>query len=243
MLALFLMTGFAGFSSLASAAAPTGDYLETRTCDVYTGPCFANAEVGLTGKEALLAWHIDSGTFRDVDLSGLSVVMAVRSKDTLGSDAVGYGSGLVKQQAQQQDKQAEPVASVLFVDRKATTEQRTALVEFARARAGSVAGDTLRVSPAAIDLTVDHVEMVGKLRVDSIIEVQTRKLGGHDCVCTNEIVFYPPLTDVENAAPAYTVEGRFHGRGLGSQWSNTKSRSSFLATFGNPSDTRSVASK
>ena len=29
----------------------TGTYLETRTCQVYTGPCFANAETALTGRD------------------------------------------------------------------------------------------------------------------------------------------------------------------------------------------------
>ena len=33
------------------AAQISGDYLETRSADVYTGPCFANAEVGLTGND------------------------------------------------------------------------------------------------------------------------------------------------------------------------------------------------
>ena len=32
-----------------------GDYLETRTCDVYTGPCFANGQVGLCGNDAMMA--------------------------------------------------------------------------------------------------------------------------------------------------------------------------------------------
>ena len=34
-----------------SVPAISGDYLEVRSCDVYTGPCFANSEMGLTGKE------------------------------------------------------------------------------------------------------------------------------------------------------------------------------------------------
>ena len=33
----------------------SGQYLESRTADVYTGPCFANSEVNLTGREAVLA--------------------------------------------------------------------------------------------------------------------------------------------------------------------------------------------
>src|SRR5438552_2412640 len=38
--------------STAAAAEISGEYLEARTCDVYTGPCFANGEVGIAGKLA-----------------------------------------------------------------------------------------------------------------------------------------------------------------------------------------------
>lgn len=38
------------------ASSITGDYVEIRSCDVYTGPCFANGEMGLTGEEAILTW-------------------------------------------------------------------------------------------------------------------------------------------------------------------------------------------
>jgi hypothetical protein len=40
-----------------------GDYIETRSADVYTGQCFANGEVNLVGKEAILAWHIQTGSW------------------------------------------------------------------------------------------------------------------------------------------------------------------------------------
>ena len=35
-----------------------GDYVEARTADVYTGPCFANSEVGLTGELAVFGWRV-----------------------------------------------------------------------------------------------------------------------------------------------------------------------------------------
>ena len=44
-----------------SAGEITGFYMETRTCQVYTGPCFANAEVGLSGKNAIMAWSVKNG--------------------------------------------------------------------------------------------------------------------------------------------------------------------------------------
>src|SRR5437773_4532996 len=72
----------------AAADSVTGTYMESRTCQVYTGPCFANAETALAGREALMAWNIESGKHNSVDLAGLSVVVAVRGNDTLGYQGV-----------------------------------------------------------------------------------------------------------------------------------------------------------
>jgi len=38
--------------AVAAQARITGDYIETRSADVYTGQCFANGEVGLVGDQA-----------------------------------------------------------------------------------------------------------------------------------------------------------------------------------------------
>ena len=43
-------------TSLASAAGIQGDYVEARTADVFTGPCISNAEVFITGSQAVMAW-------------------------------------------------------------------------------------------------------------------------------------------------------------------------------------------
>ena len=76
-------------SSAAQAATITGEYLEARTCDVYTGPCFANAEMELAGKEALMAWKVDKGTWKGVKLDGLGVAVVVNAQGTIGFDGCG----------------------------------------------------------------------------------------------------------------------------------------------------------
>src|SRR5437016_12523687 len=43
------------------AAQIHGQYLETRSADVYVGECFRNSEVGLAGDQAIVAWHITEG--------------------------------------------------------------------------------------------------------------------------------------------------------------------------------------
>ena len=52
------------------AAAISGDYLEARTSDVYTGPCFANGEVNLAGREAVVAWRVREGSWQGVAVDG-----------------------------------------------------------------------------------------------------------------------------------------------------------------------------
>lgn len=204
----------------AARGAPqiSGNYLETRTCDVYTGPCFANAQVGLTGQQALLAWNIEEGRHHGVDLSGLNVVLAIRAADTLG-----YGGGVVVN--------PDPIKSVVLVDKRASEEQRKALVDFVREHAGRVTGEIVRVASLPIDMQFDHIDMVGSLKAGKEAHLETRKLKQGDCVCTNEVTFYPPLAKVDNSAPAFTVDGGFAGRGLGQQWNNRGTRSAFLATF------------
>src|SRR5262249_42991633 len=104
------------------AAGISGQYIEARTCDVWTGPCFANAEMSLDGKHAVMAWKVDKGTLDNVPLDGLTVVAVVAASDTLGLEQTG------------------PARSMLIVDEKATAAQRAALIRLAKQGAGDLVG-------------------------------------------------------------------------------------------------------
>src|SRR5215470_655097 len=103
-------------STIAVGQQIRGDYIETRSADVYTGQCFANGEVNLVGNEAILAWHVRSGSWDGVSLEGLTVAAAVRAHATLGDP---YESQY-------------PAKAVLLVDDQASAQQKEALVHFAR---------------------------------------------------------------------------------------------------------------
>src|SRR6516225_5902260 len=100
---------------VAAQAKVNGDYVESHSADVYTGQCFANGEVGLSGDQAILAWHIRSGSWDGVKLDGFSVVAAVKANATLG------------------DPYADPypAKSVLIIDQRANAQEREALAAFA----------------------------------------------------------------------------------------------------------------
>ena len=73
-------------SGVAGAAGIRGDYVEARTADVFTGPCFSNAEVFIYGNQAVMAWKVTEGSWNGVDLGGLSVAAAVHGTTTFSED-------------------------------------------------------------------------------------------------------------------------------------------------------------
>lgn len=205
-------------ASVASAATLTGEYVEARSCDVYTGPCFANAQMNAAGKEALMAWKVDEGTWNGVSLDGLGVALVVNAEGTLGD------TGVFKMEAGKSK-------SVILVDETASETQSAALVAFVRDTAKDLAADVVKVDRVPFSLENDHVAGKGVFKAGKVASIQTRALKKGDCICTNEIVYYKPLTKVENSHPAFATEWTFQGTGLGNRWTATGQRSAFLATF------------
>ena len=207
----------AGFNSASAATGLVkGVYLETRTCQVYTGPCFANAESGLAGRDAIMAWHIDQGVHNGVELGGLSVVMVVNASDTLGFQGL---------------ENADRIRAVMLVDERATPDQREALIGFAKSHAGKAGQQVVRIDSRPIEMSLNLGTLRGELSAGHEVKLSTRQAKQGDCICSNEVAYYPPLARVEHFVSAVTVEGMFRGRGLGSRWSTPESRSAYMATF------------
>jgi hypothetical protein len=195
-----------------------GNYIEARTTDVYTGPCFANGEIEMNGREAVFGWKITRGNWQGVDLAGLSVVGVIRTEHTLGDVT----------------QPVNPAKAVLIVDDRAGAEQRLALQSFAKAMAGDLLKDVVKVEYLPIELTIQDGNIhsgVAKLTAGSLASIQTRALMEGDHICGNEDVYYPPLTTLEHAMPAYAVADSYSGDGLGETWSNPYHRSSFVGSF------------
>ncbi|HEV2495297.1 MAG TPA: DUF1326 domain-containing protein [Terriglobia bacterium] len=204
----------AAIASVSARAAIKGDYVEVRSADVYTGPCFANSEVDLEGKQAILAWKVRNGSWNGVDLSGLGVVAVVKASATLGD----------------RFHNPYPADAVLILDSRASSQQRVALQAFAKSAGGRLVGNVVRVETAPINLEVIHHGTV-KMVAGNLARVETRSLCDGDDICGNEEIYYPPLTKVADAMPAYTLEESFQGKGLGMVWNREGARSAFVGTF------------
>jgi hypothetical protein len=194
-----------------------GDYIESRSTDVYVAQCFANGEVGLTGNYALMAWHVQEGSWNGVKLDGLTVAAAVRAHATLGDP---YGNPY-------------PAQAVLMVDNAATPAQRNALVSLAQHQAGRLLENIVRVDyvPVILDVPDDLHSGNAVLRAGHLATIVTRPLNHHDHICGNETNYYPPLTNVDHAISAVAMTDEFQGEGLDSRWSSHGRRSAYIGTF------------
>lgn len=217
-LAILALAAAAVFAARPLATTISGDYLEVRSCDIYTGPCFANAEMGVSGKEGMMVWSVREGAWDGVRLKGLSVIAAIEANGTLGDLSYQPRSG----------------KAVLIVDAKADAKQQAALEKFARTMAGGLIKEVAAVKTASMNVTLKSDCASGacaRVKAGNLLEISTRCLAGTDHLCGNEEAFYPPLTEVDSPLAAFTEVASFTGSGLGLTWQMADKRSAYLATF------------
>src|SRR5258705_2489587 len=121
--------------------AVTGSYVEARTAEVFTGGCIMNSEAEPVGKQAVLAWKVDRGSFNGIAIDGLSVVAAVSGDRNLGMTEMGGEKPAVR--------------SAMFVDQRANAAQQIALVAMANTLSKGLVGTIVQVTAAPIQVA-DH---------------------------------------------------------------------------------------
>jgi len=211
---IFAALAIVGLALPAQAAEITGQYVEVRNCDVWTGPCFANAEGNLTGQNAAMVWRITEGTLDGEKLDGLSVVAVIQASDTLGT------------------KQTGQAKAVVITDSRATEAQRKALVKLVQMQGGQLVENIVATRTSAINVNICGCEGDGCAEIDAgVVKIKTRCLHEqHDKHCGNEIAFYPPLIHGAQCVPA-VAEHRFTGDGLASTWQESERRGAYVGTF------------
>ncbi len=214
---ILLLAAATAFATKGPAPTISGDYVEVRSCDVYTGPCFANAEMGLSGKEGILVWSVRQGAWNGVPLDGLNVIAVVRADGTLGDLRYQPRRGM----------------AVLVVDRMATPKQQAALIDLARSLAGGLIQEVAEVKAASMEVAIGACARKGcaSVKAGKLVEISTRCLGAKDHLCGNEETFYPPLTDVTGACPAFAELASYAGSGLNLTWDWVEKRNAFTGSF------------
>jgi hypothetical protein len=198
---------------VAGGGSVSGSYVEARTAEVFTGACIMGSEAETMGKEAVLAWKVDRGTFNGISLDGLAVVAAVAGDKNLGIKEVGGEQAVTH--------------STLFVDQRANPAQRLALVALASDLSKGTLGTIVNVSPAPIRFADSDAEVQV---TGSPVTLEVSKHAPHEETC-GAMQWFHPLASVDAAEVGLTAQHSFTGSGLGSRWSDPNRRSSFYGTF------------
>ena len=209
-----VVLGLVAASTLAAGTATVkGTYVEARTSEVFAGACVINSEVDTAGREALLAWKVDTGTFNGVRIDGLSVVAAIAGDKNLSVHEIGG--------------EVANARAAVFVDERATEPQRRALVAMVTKLSKGLAATVVETTPAAIEF----VDGVHDIRVvTKSVKLAVQKHLDHEASCGNK-QWFVPLSTVDQAELGATAENAFAGRSLGITWSDPNKRSGFVGTF------------
>jgi hypothetical protein len=211
------------FAALTLIAAPpllaggkgsvSGAYVEARTAEVFTGGCIMNSEAETMGKQALLAWKVDRGSFNGVAIDGLAIVAALAGDRNLGMQEMGGEKPAVR--------------SALFVDQRANAAQRLALVAMANELSKGLVGTIVQVTPAPIAFT-DHGSEIQVTAGPALLDVNKHLT--HDPTC-GAMQWFHPLASVDDATIGVAAEHVFTGSALGTKWSDPNKRSAFFGRF------------
>jgi len=197
-----------------AAGGPTvsGQYVEARTAEIFTGGCIMGSEAETMGKQAVLAWKVDRGSVNGVSLDGLSVVAALAGDVNLGLHEIGGSMAKVR--------------SVVYVDERANPVQRMALVSLANDMTKRI-GTIVSVTPAPITFA-DAGESIHVATSNVALDV-TKEIN-HDPTCGAQ-QWFTPLANTDHAHMGQADQNAFTGASLGTKWSDPNKRSAFFGTF------------
>lgn len=192
----------------------TGDYVEARTAEVYTGGCIMGSEGEVAGREAMMAWRVHKGTYNGVSLDGLSVVAVVAGDVNLGTHELG---GVAP----------TSIHSVVMVDHRATAAQQLALADMARTLAPNLVRGVIatRAVPIEFERIGDDVRVsAGAANVDINTNIE------HSPTCA-AAKWFEPLAAVDDPKIGLTRQFQFSGDDLGARWTLLDRKSSFVGSF------------
>ncbi len=201
-------------SLVALATGPTtaisGDYVEARTASVFAGACHYNGEVVTTGRDAVMAWDIKSGTWNGVDLAGVRAIGVVTSDDSLLSE-----NALRRLE--------------LIVDSGASEAQSAAFVQVLEKKYAPSLGQITSVRRAPVSFRRDKDSY--RVEAANFASLTVSAMPNKECCKMPHMVWYSPLVPVRDRKVGYTTKVTYAGGVLGDAWERSRENSAFYGSF------------
>jgi hypothetical protein len=208
-IAMIIAVTALALSSTAENVSLKGDYVEVRTTSVFAGACHYNGEVVTTGRDAMMAWNVTSGSWQGVDLSGVRAMAIVSSEANLAEA--------------NSSKQAE-----VIVDKSATRAQALAIIDALKSRYADSLGTVVAVRQSAISF--NHQGRSYSVSADDA-SINVEAMPNDLCCKMPNLVWYKPLVGLDNRKVGYTSNATYSGKTVGEPWSRSGENSAFYGNF------------
>jgi hypothetical protein len=195
----------------AQADSPVkGEYVESRSANVFVGACHHEGELMTAGRNALLAWRVTEGSHDGVSLKGVSAVAVVAA-----------------------DKHLELAGakrrSVLYVSADATPSQREAITALLRERAATALGVVTAVKTAPVSF--ESSASAFRVQVEGVALMKIRKQTAELCCKQPYETWGKPFVPVSGQKTGYCLSVEYRDSGLVQAWSATDQNNAFFGQF------------
>jgi len=184
-------------ASAAPAETLLADYVEDRSNRVFGCYCEWSSENVVSGREAILAWHVRSGCYRGVDLAGVSVAAVIEGEDNLS-------------------RGHPPRKSVLIVSEAASPEQRRAAEAWVRDHYGALLGNVLQVYSLPLSFLRDGD--LASLKVGDHLQLEMRRARPEVDAMQGATHWYDPFISLEAATLATSLRSKYSGGEFNRRW-------------------------
>ena len=186
-----------------------GDYVEVRTASVFAGACHYNGELTTTGRDALMAWSVKSGSWNGVDLSG------VRALAVISSDA-----NLAERAARR---------SELIINSETTHAQAAAMVNALREKYGETLGEVVAVKTKSLSFLKEGKAY--SVASSDLATIEVESMPDDLCCKMPQLVWYQPLATLSQRKVGYTLKATYDGDTVGQPWERSGENSAFYGSF------------
>jgi hypothetical protein len=199
------------FGSHAKVNAPlAGDYVEARTASVFAGACHYNGELVTTGRDAVMAWQFNSGSWHNVDLSGVRVMAAVTSDANLGDASAARKCEFV-------------------IDAPASKAQADAALDAIVSRDGASLGKIVDVRRAAVSF--EHEGRQYETGSAGFASLKLTGMPNDECCKQPNLVWYSPLAKLTWRKVGFTDDAAYIAGKISDPWERSDENGAFYGEF------------
>lgn len=186
----------------------SGTYLEARSASVFAGACHVNGETGTQGRNALVAWRVEQGSWGGEDLGGVEVVAAV------------HGTGSLAESGERSAR--------LWIEARDGAQLRATRAWLEECH-GTTLGRVVAVAEGPVEVSLEGEDFLAT--VEGRAELRGRLEPDRACCTMPEQVWYEPLARVDDAVVGFSEVCRFEGAGEEVPWSHPGQNNAFVGRF------------